>query len=121
MVYACAVGLVYKYTCMKTRLLTFTSLLGLLASCSSATPSLVPTPYPPEYLPTVIALTANAVNAIGTETALAGLPDQPPSETALPTPTFTPRPTFTATPIPWHKAGATVSYTHLTLPTIYSV
>jgi hypothetical protein len=91
---------------MKRRLFTFVALLGLLAGCSSATPSLVPTPYPPEYLPTVIALTANAVNASGTETALAALANEAPSPTALPTLTFTPQPTATVTPIPWHKAGA---------------
>ena len=58
---ACTIGLADKYTCMKRRLLTLASLLGLLAGCSSATPSVVPTPYPPEYLPTVIALTAHAM------------------------------------------------------------
>src|SRR5262245_48082340 len=91
---------------MKRQLLTLASLFGILAGCSSATPSLVPTPYPPEYLPTVIALTANAVNAAGTETAVAAWPIQVPSETSLPTLTFTPPPTRTATSYPWHVAGA---------------
>ena len=101
-----AIGFVDKYPHMKRRLLTLVALLAFLAGCSSATPSLVPTPYPPEYLPTVIALTANAVNAAETETAIALLQNQPPTETPLPTLTFTPQPTPTASPIPWHVAGA---------------
>jgi hypothetical protein len=101
-----AIGLVDKYTVMKRYLLTLASLLALLAGCAAPPPSLVPTPYPPEYLPTVIALTANAVNASGTETALASIQTEVPSKTALPTLTFTPQPTHTSTPIPWHRFGA---------------
>lgn len=90
---------------MKRYLLTLASLLGLLTGCAVPTQSLVPTPYPPEYLPTVIALTAEAVNASGTETAMASIETEFPSETPAPTLTPTPRPTFTASPIPWHRAG----------------
>jgi hypothetical protein len=91
---------------MKRYFVTLASLLGLLAGCASPPPSLVPTPYPPEYLPTVIALTANAVNASGTETALASIETATPSEIPPPTLTFTPGPTHTATPVPWHRFGA---------------
>jgi hypothetical protein len=91
---------------MKRYFLTLASLLGLLTGCAAPTESLVPTPYPPEYLPTVIALTAEAVNYSGTETAMASMETAVPSETSPPTLTPTPRPTFTATPIPWHRAGA---------------
>jgi len=91
---------------MKRYILSLVSLLGLLAACASPTQSLVPTPYPPEHLPTVIALTANAVNASGTETALASLETATPSNTPEPTLTPTPQPTHTATPIPWHRFGA---------------
>jgi hypothetical protein len=94
---------------MKRYFLSLASLLGLLAGCSplaSPTQSLVPTPYPPEYLPTVIALTAEAANVSGTETAMASVQSATPSETSHPTTTFTPQPTRTATPIPWHRFGA---------------
>jgi len=91
---------------MKRHLFTLALLLGFLAGCASPTESLVPTPYPPEYLPTVIALTAEAVNASGTETAMASIKTEVPSETPQPTSTFTPQPTRTLTPIPWHRFGA---------------
>lgn len=91
---------------MKRHLFILASLLGFLAGCASPTQSLVPTPYPPEYLPTVIALTAEAVNASGTETAMASIKTEVPSETPQPTFTFTPQPTRTLTPIPWHRFGA---------------
>ena len=51
-------------------------------------------------------MTASAVNAAGTETALASIETDVPTETPLPTSTFTPQPTSTATPIPWHRFGA---------------
>ena len=85
------------------------ALLGLLAGCSPivSTPQpSVPTPYPPEYLPTVIALTAEAANLTLTETAVASLAERLPSDTPEPTLTPTPRATFTATTIPGHEPAA---------------
>ncbi|HJS19108.1 MAG TPA: hypothetical protein VJ785_10175 [Anaerolineales bacterium] len=85
------------------------SLLGLLAGCSplALTPqSSVPTPYPPEYLPTVIALTAQAANVSLTETAIASLAERLPTDTPEPTLTPTPQATFTATTIPGHEPAA---------------
>ena len=61
------------------------SLLGLMAGCAPQTSSPVPTPYPPEYLPTVIALTANAIvqveNDSATATSIASFPPELPTET----------------------------------------
>lgn len=98
---------------MKRNLPIIASLLGLLVGCSplASTPtSIVPTPYPPEYLPTVIALTAQAVSISASETALALTPTLPPSDTPEPTlePTQTPTPraTFTPTTIPGHEPAA---------------
>jgi len=100
---------------MKRNLIILASLLGLVAGCSplaSSASSPVPTPYPPEYLPTVIALTANAANVFGTETALAATPTSGPTQTleitASSTPLRTPGLSFTdtPTPVPWHAAGA---------------
>jgi len=100
---------------MKRNLIILASLLGLIAGCSplaSQASSPVPTPYPPEYLPTVIALTANAASVFGTETALAVTPTSGPTQTLE----VTPSPlalqtqgalfTDTPTPVPWHAAGA---------------
>lgn len=84
-------------------------LLGLLAGCSPlmpATRSPVPTPYPPEYLPTVIAMTAGAANNSVTETAAALLADSLPTGTPSPILTPSPRATFTATTIPGHEPAA---------------
>jgi len=100
---------------MKRNLIILASLLGLIAGCSplaSQASSPVPTPYPPEYLPTVIALTANAANIFGTETAMASTPLSVPTQTLETTPSSTPLRapglsfTQTPTPIPWHAAGA---------------
>ena len=94
---------------MKSRFFILTSLLGFFAGCSplaSPTQSSVPTAYPPEYLPTVIALTVDAGNMAATETALASLSSRLPTDT--PEPTVSPRPkaTFTATTIPGHEPAA---------------
>lgn len=91
---------------MKHHWIILASLLGLVAGCAAPTPSLIPTPYPPEYLPTVIALTAQAEFASASETAVALTPVEFPTETPKPTMTFTPRTTFTPTSIPLHALGA---------------
>src|SRR5262245_21894549 len=94
---------------MKRYFLVFASLIALLAGCSplaSATQSQVPTPYPPEYLPTVIALTSQADFAFSTQTAFALLPTTAPTETLEPTLTPLPQATYTATSIPNHILGA---------------
>ena len=81
-------------------------LFFLLPACAAPTASPIPTAYPPEYLPTVIALTAEAANVLGTEVALALTPDLPPTNTPRPTLSPTPRPTFTQTTIPGHEPAA---------------
>lgn len=86
-----------------------TCLLGLLAGCSpllSPTESSVPTPYPPEYLPTVIALTAEAASISATETVIASMPIHLPTDTPEPTISPPPKATFTATTIPGHEPAA---------------
>ena len=94
---------------MKRNIILLVCLLGFLASCSPlASPASItaPTPYPPEYLPTIIALTADSANISGTETALALTPHESPTNTPEPTRSPTPRPTFTQTTIPGHKSAA---------------
>jgi hypothetical protein len=94
---------------MKRNFIVIAALLGLLAGCSplaSPTASLIPTPYPPEYLPTVIALTAGSANSAGTATAIALTPTDIPTELPEPSLTFTPRATNTATSIPGHATAA---------------
>lgn len=91
---------------MNLRIFIIASLLGLLAGCAPASQSPVPTPYPPEYLPTVIALTADAANAAATESALTVLPANLPTNTPRSTLTPRPRATSTATTIPGHEPAA---------------
>jgi hypothetical protein len=91
---------------MKRTIFLLASFLGLLAACAAPTPSPIPTAYPPEYLPTVIALTAEAANVLGTEVALALTPAVLPSNTPRPTLSPTPRATFTQTTIPGHEPAA---------------
>lgn len=70
----------------------------------------IPTAYPPEYLPTVIAMTAEAASISLTETAFALTPALAPSNTPAPTRTPLPRATFTATTIPGHDPAAIQIY-----------
>jgi hypothetical protein len=77
-----------------SHILLIASLLGLLPACAPATASNGPTPFPPEYLPTVVVLTGQAVMA----TNLAGTPSVTPTETVQPT--ETPTPADTLTPVP---------------------
>lgn len=91
---------------MKRNVLLLTALLGFLAACAAPTASPVPTAYPPDYLPTVIVLTAEAANVLGTEVALALTPSVVPSRTPRPTLSPTPQPTFTQTTIPGHDPAA---------------
>src|SRR5215211_5263878 len=91
---------------MKRNVLLLASLVGLLAACAAPTASPVPTAYPPEYLPTVIALTAESGNILGTQVALALTPTLPATAIPLPTLSPTPRPTFTQATIPGHEPAA---------------
>lgn len=91
---------------MRLRFLIIASLLGLLAGCTSPTQGSIPTPYPPEYLPTVIVMTAAAANAAATSAAATILPSKPPARTPLPTRTPIPKATATVTSIPLHDPAA---------------
>ena len=75
---------------MKYKILIAASVLTLLSACSQLTES-TPTPLPPNYISTVVALTGQA--AFATASAVAPLP----IETPLPTETETPIP---ETPLP---------------------
>ena len=98
---------VYLYTLYRMKRISLLAvLLLLLAACAAPTASPIPTAYPPEYLPTVIAQTAEAANALGTEVALALTPNLPPTNTPRPTRSPTPQPTFTKTTIPGHEPAA---------------
>jgi hypothetical protein len=96
----CIIGLVHEY--MKTRLLTLASFFGLLTGCGFPASTPLPTSIPPEHVPTVIALTADAANLAATETLLASLPTLAPTHTPAPTLTITPGPSPTPTSIPGH-------------------
>ena len=70
------------------------SLLGLLSGCVLPGVDPIPTPFPPEYFPTVVVQTAQAARA----TDLASAPSATPTETLTPTLTSTPTETPTLTP-----------------------
>lgn len=83
---------------MKNKILLLASLFGLLVGCTQEIGS-APTPLPPDYLPTVVALTGQAAFA----TAQALTPTSAPTETQAPIPTPeatlelpSPTPTFAA-------------------------
>ncbi|HAX71773.1 MAG TPA: hypothetical protein DCY14_19315 [Anaerolineae bacterium] len=85
---------------MKYRIL-LASLCGLLVGCTQAIDS-APTPLPPDYLPTVVALTGQAAFATAESLTQAAVP------TATPEPTFTPEPTVVLpSPTPTFAAGFT--------------
>ncbi len=91
---------------MNYKPLFLASLLGLLAGCAAPASSPIPTAIPPEFLPTVIAQTAESANFAGTQTAAALSALVTPTNTRRPTSTITPAPTFTITSIPGHKQAA---------------
>lgn len=91
---------------MKRTTLLLVTVIGFLSGCAAPTASPIPTAFPPEYLPTVIAMTAEAANVLGTEVALALTPTVLPSRTPRPTLSPTPRATFTQTTIPSHDPAA---------------
>lgn len=91
---------------MQRALLLFIALLSLLAGCAVPATNPAPTAYPPDYLPTVIALTAESADRLGTQVALALTPTVLPSSTPRATLTPRPRPTFTQTTIPSHELAA---------------
>ena len=90
---------------MYRKLFLLVSLFGCLTACAAPTASPIPTAYPPEFLPTVIALTAEAASISGTQTAIALTPTSIPTRTRFPTFTPTTPPTPTVTDFPWHKAA----------------
>jgi hypothetical protein len=78
------------------------SFAGLLAGCALPSASAAPTPYPAEYLPTVIYLTAESINA----TKAAGItPTISPTDTPTPIP-VTPSPTVAPTLGPGFQLSA---------------
>lgn len=91
---------------MFRRLYLIISLIAFLTACAAPTANAIPSPYPPEILPTIIAWTAEAAGVSETETVVGLTPTREPTNTPLPTRTPTPRPTFTATTIPGHDPAA---------------
>lgn len=91
---------------MKRRYLILATLLGLLAGCAPPATNTIPTPIPPELLPTIIAQTAESANLAATQTAIASIPATPLMTTPRPTRTGFPQATLTATSIPGHAQAA---------------
>lgn len=90
-------GRLFRFT-MRRKLFLFASLLGLVSACSQSAGSF-PTPLPPDYLPTVVALTGRAAFATADALTQAAQPTATPEPTATPlapleipspTPTFAP-------------------------------
>lgn len=97
---------------MLRKIFILTIFTGLLAGCALPGGSPVPTPFPPGYLPTVVALTGQA--AFQTSQALTPfvLPSDTPqptftsvSQTPLPTQTFTPQPNIPLAQIQFLSPG----------------
>jgi hypothetical protein len=70
---------------MKIKILLLAALLGLLSACAQETDT-APTLYPPEYIPTVVALTGQAILATSNAMTAAVTPSAtpPPTETPIP-------------------------------------
>ena len=83
---------------MKSHFLLIASLLGLVTGCSQVAQS-APTPLPPDYLPTVVALTGQAAFATSAALTQTVVPTTTPEPSATPEPTVqlpSPTPTFAA-------------------------
>ncbi len=88
---------------MKKNIAPFALLLAFLSACAQQSAP-TPTPFPPDYLPTVVALTGQAVFA----TAAALTPTVTPTSVSLLEETQTPVPTSSLpTPTPTYEAGFT--------------
>ena len=91
---------------MKRYIVLLASTLGLLAGCSPQAASAIPTPLPPEFLPTIIAQTVESANLAATQTAIASIPTSTLTPITRATRTLAPQSTFTPTSIPGHKQAA---------------
>ncbi|MDP4029494.1 MAG: hypothetical protein Q8P42_11100 [Gallionella sp.] len=83
---------------MKHKTIIVASFLGLLSACSQTAKS-TPTPYPPNYLSTVVALTGQAAFATADALAPSAMPSETAVSTELPIPLTelpSPTPTFAA-------------------------
>jgi len=80
---------------MKQKIFLAVSLLGLLSACTQLAGS-GPTPLPPDYLPTAVALTGQAMFATSDALTRSVLPTETPLPVDTPIP-FTAEPTFTPT------------------------
>lgn len=78
------------------------SLLGLMPACAPTNLNPAPTPWPPEYFPTVVVETAQAAIATNQALTLSVTPTETivPTETLTPSDTLTPIPSDTNTPSP---------------------
>jgi len=91
---------------MIRKIFLLASLAGLLASCAFQDTPSAPTPYPSNYLPTVIYLTAQSIHGTSAvQTAAAITPTLTPTLTPSPIPP-TPTATDTSTPPPGMSSGA---------------
>ncbi len=91
---------------MLRKILILASLSGLLAGCASIS-SPAPTPYPSDYLPTIVALTGQAALATSAAKVPTATATLLPTETLIPD---TPLPTLTPTPQPGFEAFAQVRF-----------
>jgi len=91
---------------MLRKILLLAALAGLLTGCAFQGGSSIPTPYPADYLPTVIYLTAQSIHATSVvQTAAAVPPTLTPTYTPSPIPP-TPTASDTPTPLPGMSLGA---------------
>ena len=107
-------GLLHVF--MFRKIFILASLAGLLVGCAFQSNLSAPTPYPADYLPTVIYLTARSINATADLQTSAAI-------TPTPTPTFTPSPippTPTASDTPTPPPGMSLGAIQINSPGIMS-
>jgi hypothetical protein len=91
---------------MLRKILFIVLLAGIPAACGLKPDDPAPTPYPPDYLPTVIYLTAESINSTRVaQTVAAYTPTSLPTFTPSPIPP-TPLPSLTPTALPGAQPGA---------------
>jgi hypothetical protein len=91
---------------MLRKIFVLASLTGLLAGCAFQNDPPAPTPYPADYLPTLVYLTARSIQATSSvQTAAAVTPTRRPTFTPSPIP-ITATASITPTPLPADEPGA---------------